>query len=518
MEDAPQAGGPPASATRVETAIAAPVVPQAGGEPAFATRTAAPGPMSAFAIVVWAAVVLLCAAGIWVTRTLSNAHRQAGAGDSVLMGRGCSPKWGEGINCDQVLQSRWAAIRIPTAPKGAAGSGAKPEYTSIPVAWLGLAYFSGLAVWFLFIGRPSYSRRALHLVPLAVMAVGILCSLGFLYLLFFRLPALCPLCVATHVINFLVLIGALLLWPRKPPAAAVAVAAPHPSVTLLLATAVLALFAAGASLSGQYYGRELEQARGASAAWQQRVNEYESSPRYNEILVDTLKEKLSQEKKYAIPIDADDPILGRPDAKRTLVVFSDFQCPSCKRLHEKVTKELWPTIERLAAPTGGVRFVFKQYPLYDRCNARSATKMHPFACDAAKAAEAARIVGGPEAFWKMADLLYENQGDLDLAPYARLAEKIGLDVERFKQAMKSSEAAERIQRHVAQGAAADMSATPGLYLDGVRVTSLAGGGGPGVWRYLLTAPEWPPGPATTRVGPRHTGATTQPAGSTHGAR
>lgn len=443
---------------------------------------------SAFAVIVWILTVLLCAGGIWVTRTLSAAHRGGPADESQLLSLGCSPKWGEGVSCDQVLQSRWATLRL-ALPRTGRVPDAKPEYLSVPVAWLGMAYFTALATWFLFIGQPSHGRRAVHLVPLTVVGVGIACSLFFLYLLFFRLPAVCPLCILTHVVNLLVAVGTLLLWPRR--RAGYADGAAHPDARLLVAVLVLSVVAAGAVLGKQYYTSELESSRGISTAYQQRLSEIEASPRYTEVLLDVTKQELAREKKHEIPIDADDPIWGRKDAERTLVVFSDFQCPSCRRLHERIKREMWPALEQFAYPRG-IRFIFKHYPLYDRCNPRSATKMHPFACDAARAVEAARIVGGPEAFWKMADLVYDRQGDLDVAPYVEWAGELGLDVEQYKRAMKSPEAAERIRRHIAQGAAAEMSSTPGLYLDGVRITSLAGGSGPRVWRYILHLPQWPP--------------------------
>jgi protein-disulfide isomerase len=106
------------------------------------------------------------------------------------------------------------------------------------------------------------------------------------------------------------------------------------------------------------------------------------------------------------------PIRGEKDAPITIIEFSEFQCPYCKRgsqtMHD-VMKE-YP---------GKVNWVFKHLPL----------PFHPKAKPAAKAALAA---GEQGKFWEMHDKLFENQSELGDKLYFRLAEELGLDVEKFK--------------------------------------------------------------------------------------
>jgi hypothetical protein len=147
---------------------------------------------------------------------------------------------------------------------------------------------------------------------------------------------------------------------------------------------------------------------------------------------------------------------------------------------------------------GGFKVYFKHWPICKDCNAvMTGNTMHPVACQAAMAAEGARLVGGDEAFWKMHDLLFEHQADWkktrDFVPYAR---QIGLDEAAFRKAMASSEALNRVRADAADGMALGseeiedparraeirVDSTPVLFVDGRRLDSWRA---PGTWRALL---------------------------------
>ncbi len=448
-------------------------------------------------------VVLLCAGGVWVTRELSLDHGGAKTEGFNLFQFGCSPRWGEGVSCDQVLRGPYAYLRIPRD----ACRLVRPLYggdcpAEIPVAWLGLAYFSVLLVWYLFVGRPSYSRRGLHLVPLMLVGTGIIGSAWFMYLLFFRLPAICPLCVTTHAINLLVLLCTLALWPRRPRPVEGVVYRPRPPWGQTAAAVVLSVFVVLAALTRYDYAG----AKTTVEFLQKELKELNSNPRVMEAIYRDKWAKavaaLPGEKRYEIPVDPDEPVLGDRNARRTIVMFSDLECPACKAMHARIRRQLWPLIQQLAAPQGGVRFVFKHYPLYSQCNPRAQTNLHPFSCDAARAAEAARELGGADAYWSMVDRIYDNYESLNTGPYDRLATEAGFDPKRFREAMASPAVRDRIARHVEQGAAVGMVSTPGFYLDGVRVTDFVQFGEKG-WQYVLRQSPWPPvaAPTTQPAGP-----------------
>jgi protein-disulfide isomerase len=138
-----------------------------------------------------------------------------------------------------------------------------------------------------------------------------------------------------------------------------------------------------------------------------------------------------------VPVRADDPARGAADAKLTVVLFSDFQCPYCGRVE--------PSLAELEqALRGQVRIVWKHQPL----------PMHPQAVPAALAAEAAREQG---KFWPMHAKLFSDQRALSPEIYARYAKEIGLDVRRFEQAVAAKRGEARI--HDDQKLAGDVGAT-----------------------------------------------------------
>ena len=115
--------------------------------------------------------------------------------------------------------------------------------------------------------------------------------------------------------------------------------------------------------------------------------------------------------RYQVPVDGS-ASRGPADAKVTLVMITDFQCPFCKRVQ--------PTLRALEKRYGDdLRVVVKHNPL----------PMHPRARAAALAAEAAHEQG---KFWELHDLLYENSralSDEDLQTWAKNA---GCSVSRFR--------------------------------------------------------------------------------------
>ena len=102
--------------------------------------------------------------------------------------------------------------------------------------------------------------------------------------------------------------------------------------------------------------------------------------------------------KQDVTIDADDPRLGPADAPVRLVVFNDFQCPACRAFAHQISHltEHFP---------GKLAIIFKHYSLGTECNEAVSVDRHPRACEAARAAEAARRQG---KFWPFHDGLFAS--------------------------------------------------------------------------------------------------------------
>jgi protein-disulfide isomerase len=146
-----------------------------------------------------------------------------------------------------------------------------------------------------------------------------------------------------------------------------------------------------------------------------------------------------------VPLRADDPARGPKDAKLTVVVFSDFQCPFCSRV-EPTLKQLEETFP------GQLRVVWKHEPL----------PMHPNALPAALAAEAAREQG---KFWPMHEKLFADQRALGPEAYTRYAKELGLDVKKFQAAIDARRGEDRIQADQQLAAQIGASGTPNLFFN-----------------------------------------------------
>jgi len=143
---------------------------------------------------------------------------------------------------------------------------------------------------------------------------------------------------------------------------------------------------------------------------------------------------------------ANSPMLGRVDAPVTIVEFSDYQCPFCQRFFSTT----FPAIKKDYIDTGKVRYVFRDFPL---------DQLHPYA---RKAAEAAHCAGEQGKYWKMHDVLFRNSRALAPAQLAEHARTVGMDGAKFDRCLSSGRHASRVERGLADGAAAGVHGTPGF--------------------------------------------------------
>jgi protein-disulfide isomerase len=141
------------------------------------------------------------------------------------------------------------------------------------------------------------------------------------------------------------------------------------------------------------------------------------------------------------------PSLGNPKAPITLVEFTDYQCPFCRRFYINTL----PAIKKQYIDTGKVRLILRDLPL----------GFHSKARPAAKAAHCAREQG---KFWEMHDALFEGGGKLNKKDFVRYAEKIGVDGFPFQECMASDRHKESIDRDIADAGKASITGTPGFVL------------------------------------------------------
>lgn len=155
---------------------------------------------------------------------------------------------------------------------------------------------------------------------------------------------------------------------------------------------------------------------------------------------------------WKVPV-AGAPVRGNANALVTLVIFSDFQCPFCKRVE--------PTIAQLRTTYGDkLRVVWKDQPL----------PFHPRAEPSAELARAARAQKGDAGFWAMHDALFDAQPQLEDADLERLAKKVGLDVAKAMAQVKAKTYKQAIESD--QQLADDVGAngTPTVFVNGRRIS------------------------------------------------
>ncbi len=149
-------------------------------------------------------------------------------------------------------------------------------------------------------------------------------------------------------------------------------------------------------------------------------------------------------------------MLGSPNSPVTVEEFADFQCPTCGAKH--------PIMKEIISTYGSrIKFIFRDFPL--------AIPAHDKAYNAAVAAEAAGLQG---KFWDMQNQLFTNQQSWSANPdYNKIwegyADKIGLDVEKFKNDMAGLSAKARVDADLQRGRALNVSSTPSVFVNGVLV-------------------------------------------------
>ncbi len=148
------------------------------------------------------------------------------------------------------------------------------------------------------------------------------------------------------------------------------------------------------------------------------------------------------------PVTAEDHVRGEKTAKITLVNYSDFECPYCKRFH--------PTaIQLLEAYGGDVNWVYRHYPL-DFHN--------PMATKEAEASECIAELGGNDKFWEYLDLIYDRTqaggNGLTEADLLKMAGEVGVNSGSFKTCLDSGRYTAKVKQQIADADKAGVAGTP----------------------------------------------------------
>jgi len=151
----------------------------------------------------------------------------------------------------------------------------------------------------------------------------------------------------------------------------------------------------------------------------------------------------------------DDAVLGDANAPVTIIEFSDYECPFCKRHYTDTHGQL---IENYVN-TGKVKIVFRDFPL----------SFHdPLATKEAVAANCAKEQGGDSGYFAFHDEIFERTlsggNGLDDAKIQTIASDLGLNISAFTSCLSDPAMTDEVKKDIADGSAAGASGTPSFII------------------------------------------------------
>ena len=159
------------------------------------------------------------------------------------------------------------------------------------------------------------------------------------------------------------------------------------------------------------------------------------------------------------PIEVDienEPTIGDEDAPVTIVEFTEYQCPYCKRYVD----ETFVKIKENYIDTGKVKYVIRDFPL-------------PFHANAQKASEAVNCAGDQGKYWEFHNKLFEGQeewsekgNDDAIATFKDYAKDLGLETVEFGKCLDEDVYKDEIDQDVVDGQNYGVSGTPSFFING----------------------------------------------------
>jgi protein-disulfide isomerase len=199
-------------------------------------------------------------------------------------------------------------------------------------------------------------------------------------------------------------------------------------------------FVVGLAVGYLFWGRESGDS--APAAPPQAIADSENSPAPND--------QPQEIRRFEIPED-DDPVFGPDDAPITIIEFSDYECPYCRKWHV----EVWPRL--LEAYPDQIRLVFRDFPL---------TNIHANATSAAAAANCAQE---QDMYWEYNKLLFSDQYSFGKPGFQAYADDLGMDMDSFNECLDSGRHNDEVMADFDFAANLGVSSTPTFFVNGIPV-------------------------------------------------
>lgn len=329
------------------------------------------------------------------------------------------------VNCDLVASSKYS------------------EVFGIPVGVYGAGYF--LAMMFL-AGTTALghkSRREHEGTWFLLAGAGVVASIAFGVISLGILKAVCVVCIATYVTTIVQAVIAFVLSrdgdKRSFESKSVGNGLTSAAVALAIVVVAFNFIKPAAQLP-----KELQDLPGKNDS--QATAPSTLLPKQNDIPINRTQYSGAGE----------DYRLGSDDAKVVVVEFADYQCPACgaaRKVFDDLHKELGDK----------VLFVFKNFPLSNKCNASMQSDMHPFSCDIARLA---RCAGQYGKFWEYHTLAFENQSSASAQTAKEWGRKVGMTDAQMDTCLASADILAKIRDDAELGTKVGVDGTPAVYLNG----------------------------------------------------
>lgn len=154
---------------------------------------------------------------------------------------------------------------------------------------------------------------------------------------------------------------------------------------------------------------------------------------------------------------AGQPSYGPDNAKITIVVFSDFECPLCKEEAKSLRENVPKTFPK------DVRVVLKDFPL---------EAIHPWAKAAAIAGRCVFRMN-PGVFWDFHDWIYGHQSEINpdnlKSKVLEFAKTKNLNEAQLASCIDTNATEAEVDKNIAEGRALGVDATPTMFLNGRRL-------------------------------------------------
>lgn len=151
---------------------------------------------------------------------------------------------------------------------------------------------------------------------------------------------------------------------------------------------------------------------------------------------------------------ADAPLLGDKNAPVTMIEFSDYECPFCKRHFDQV----WPELKKTYVDTGKLKVVFRNLPL----------SFHQNAHKEAQAALCVKDLGGDSAYYKYHDAMFtkttSNGTGLALDQLSKIATEVGVDGTKVQSCLDGEKYKDYVDKDLSYAGTVGASGTPTFFI------------------------------------------------------